>query len=159
MSNENIIIETSDLNGFNAMYRKEPVGVQGCPMGRGETVELAIADLHRRARIGMPAHIKAIDWALSQGYVMSVTDLQADDGEWDLERSSDREAIIEACRATDIPNVYIFRTKPEPGYLLTFSVIDEGVPDETVNDWTVPRDDAEQWRIDGEKAFELAVLS
>jgi hypothetical protein len=103
------------------------------------------------------AHHKAIDWALAQGYDMSVTDLYADDDEWDVEHSTKRQEIIEACEATDVPNVYIYRW--DGAYLLTFSVIDEGVPDETVNDWTVPRDDADPWRIEAAKDFERAVLS
>lgn len=118
----------------------------------------------RQPEPDLAAHIRGIDWALAQGYNMSVTDRCADEGEYDLVHSTDRAAIIEACQATDIPNVEIWRplvvdghTKHE--YLLTFSVIDEGIPDETVNDWTVPNDDAPAWRVTAEKAFSKAVLS
>jgi hypothetical protein len=90
----------------------------------------------------IPMHIHAIDWALDKGYVMSVTDLCADDGEWDVKYSADRAALIEACQATDIPNVHIFEHVPtSEGWgwrrITTFSVIDEGVPAETINDYTI----------------------
>jgi hypothetical protein len=104
------------------------------------------------------AHIKAIDWALAQGFNMSVTDLCCDEGEWDLEHSTDRAKLIDACQATDIPNVYIYKLEGmDQLYLLTFSVIDEGIPDETINDWTIPRDDSQLWRIEAARNFELAV--
>jgi hypothetical protein len=97
-------------------------------------------------------HIHAIRWALAQGYVMSVTDLCADDDEWDCEYSADEAEITACCSATDIPNAYIFEKvdcadgrgagdKDSEGncyrHISTFSVIDEGVPEETINDYTI----------------------
>ena len=109
------------------------------------------------------AHIAAIEWAIAKGYVLSVGDYSED--EYDLEYSANRAAILEAVQATDLPNVAIFRpnqtdTSAEAhgwDYLLTFSVIDDGIPEETVADWTIPRDDAAQWRIDAEREFDAVV--
>ena len=104
-------------------------------------------------------HIRAIDWALSKGYLMSVTDLccsvfndDPDDDEWDVEFSDDRAEIIAATEATDVPNVYIFESKTVNSHICTFSVIDEGQPDETINDYTVSDDpraqEFDQWFSD-----------
>lgn len=92
----------------------------------------------------IPMHTRAIDWALSKGWLISVTDLCCDDDEWDLEYSSDRDACHDAASATDIPNVHLFTAERE--HIMTFSVIDEGVPDETINDYTIARDDAPEWK-------------
>lgn len=102
------------------------------------------------------AHEIAIEWALSKGYCMSVCDYSSDVDEWDCEYSTDKAEIMECCRATELPNVSIFRGRD---YLLTFSVIDDGIPAESINDYTVPRDDAEQWRIDAYKEFDRTVYN
>lgn len=86
-------------------------------------------------------HIKAIDWAIAQGYTLSVTDVSADRGEWDVWRSHDRKAVIEACEATELPNVYIEKLDPDRNKYIrvaVFSVIDEGIPEETINDYISP---------------------
>jgi hypothetical protein len=79
-------------------------------------------------------HIKAIDWALTKGYLLSVRDYSED--EYDIELSQDRQAIIDACEATELPNVEIIDAWPV-GHkrIAVFSVIDEGIPDETINDY------------------------
>jgi hypothetical protein len=112
------------------------------------------------------AHEVAIDWALARGYNISVKD-RCQDNEWDVVHSHDRQEILDACEATDVPNVYIFNPmwNPEPGimhgichkYLLTFSVIDEGIPAETINDYTAPSAAAAEWRREAFAAFEKAI--
>lgn len=97
-----------------------------------------------------PIHIQAVDWALSKGYVMSVTDYccsvfndDPDDDEWDIQYSSDRAEILSAIDGTDLPNVYVFGIKfvgAERKHITTFSVIDEGIPEESINDYTIPRE-------------------
>ncbi|MGI9569584.1 MAG: hypothetical protein ACR2PH_07585 [Desulfobulbia bacterium] len=57
--NTDLNIETSELNGFNVMFKKSPgqLGINGCPMGRGSTVSIAMADLKRRTEIESPVII------------------------------------------------------------------------------------------------------
>ena len=114
------------------------------------------------------AHIKAIDWALAQGYALSVRDCSEED--YDLTLSQDRAAVIEACTDTELPSVEIHMpsapvegdentvTRRRWAYLLTFSVIDEGIPDETINDYTIPAE-TNTARHEAYKAFERAVYS
>ena len=52
-----LLFEKSELNGFNVMFKREPDEVRGCPMGRGRTVDAAIADLKRRTEIESPVTI------------------------------------------------------------------------------------------------------
>ena len=52
-----LVIDRSSLNGFNVMFKREPNQVRGCPMGRGVTVDAAIADLKRRVEIESPVII------------------------------------------------------------------------------------------------------
>ncbi|MCP4470472.1 MAG: hypothetical protein GY815_07265 [Gammaproteobacteria bacterium] len=128
------------------------------------------------------AHERAIDHFLAKGARISVRDLHGgkdedgnpehelfltsdqDEGgnpEYDLFLSNDRKHIIDACQATDLPILAVYLqpdTDTEYRYLLTFSVIDKGIPDETINDWTVPCDNADQWRIDAEKEFSSVVF-
>jgi hypothetical protein len=88
-------------------------------------------------------HIKAIDWALAKGYFLSVRDYSED--EYDIKLSQDRQAIIDACEATDLPNVHITEIEyfehlvpkaiKNRRRIAVFSVIDEGIPDETINDY------------------------
>jgi hypothetical protein len=88
-------------------------------------------------------HIKAIDWALAQGYFLSVRDYSEE--EFDLKLSQDRAEIIDACEATEMPNVYITEIEyfehlvpkaiKNRRRIAVFSVIDEGIPDETINDY------------------------
>lgn len=82
-------------------------------------------------------HIRAIDWALGEGYFISVRDYS--ETEFDIKRSQDRAAIIEAVEATELPNVYISVFIPIrlPAWrrIAVFSVIDEGEPLETINDY------------------------
>jgi len=79
-------------------------------------------------------HIQAIDWAIAQGYYLSVRDYSED--EFDLEDSQDRDAIIEACEATELPNVHIEkRGMYAKRRIAIFSVVDEGIPHETINDF------------------------
>lgn len=104
------------------------------------------------------AHIKAIDWAITKGAYISVRDYSEDD--YDLQMSNDRAAILAAIDATELPNVEIHMrdgTSIEYRYLLTFSVIDEGIPDETINDYTTPAGDASEWRLRAAADFERAV--
>jgi len=53
IANADLDIETSSLNGFNVMFRTPAgqMGINGCPMGRGITVNAAKADLKRRTEI------------------------------------------------------------------------------------------------------------
>lgn len=88
-------------------------------------------------------HIRAIDWALAKGYCMSVTDVSCevfcddpDDDEWDVKHSTDRMDIIEAAEGTDIANVHIFERADDATRIVCFSVIDEGEPSESINDYT-----------------------
>lgn len=95
----------------------------------------------------MEIHLKAIDWALAKGYRLSVTDYCIDlegPDDFDLYRSSDRDAIIEAIEATELPNVHII----DPKYnhtLAIFSVIDEGIPEETINDYSPAQGEFNDW--------------
>ena len=90
-----------------------------------------------------PMHERAIDWALGKGYSMSVRDYSCD--EYDCEFSQDRAEILEHAMGTDLPNVEIFSPKTDKdadekrrlwNYVCTFSIIDEGEPSETINDYT-----------------------
>jgi hypothetical protein len=99
-----------------------------------------------------PMHERAIDWALAKGYSMSVRDYSCDD--YDCKFSTDRAEILDHAMGTDLPNVEIFApTEHIKGcspdgiidrrtwkYVCTFSIIDEGVPEETINDYTVSSD-------------------
>jgi len=87
-------------------------------------------------------HITAIDWAIGQGYFIGVQDYSSELDEWDVRFSRDKAAIIEAIEATELPNVVIFKKVISAVHageaykrLATFSVIDEGHPDETINDY------------------------
>jgi len=113
------------------------------------------------------AHERALDWALGKDARISVRDYQGDedaDGnpEYDCFLSTDRKEIIEAIEGTEMPNVEIYLqpdAKSPFAYLLTFSVIDEGIPDETICDWTIPAGNAAPWRIAAEKEFDRAVFA
>ena len=113
------------------------------------------------------AHERAIDWALGRKAKISVRDYAADDDEdgnpeYDVFLSSNRKEIIDGINGTDIPNVEIYLQPSKEDiyrYLLTFSVIDEGIPDETICDWTVPTEKAAPWRIAAEKEFDKAVFA
>ena len=52
-ADDELDIERSSLNGFNVMFKGNvmPLGINGCPMGRGVTVDAAKADLKRRTEI------------------------------------------------------------------------------------------------------------
>lgn len=91
-----------------------------------------------------PIHERAVEWAIERGYYLSVTDLccsifndDPDDDEWDVKHSQDKAAIMDAIDATDIPNVHIFLSADDASRQIVFSVINEGVPDETINDYTL----------------------
>ena len=100
-------------------------------------------------------HIKAIDWAISKGYFISVTDMCADVDEWDVKHSQDRKELIDACEATEIPNVWIHKyvewvdhnKASRKGYkrVAIFSVIDDGIPDETICDYTPAEGEFNDW--------------
>lgn len=83
-------------------------------------------------------HERAIDWAIAQGYYLSVTDISCEPDEWDVWLSQDRKEVIDACEATELPNVSIYRKRPSGKYarIAVFSVIDEGTPEETINDYS-----------------------
>jgi hypothetical protein len=97
-----------------------------------------------------PMHERAIDWALAKSCSMSVRDYSCDD--YDCKFSTDRAEILDHAMGTDLPNVEIFAprqinfdTEAKPSrrkweYVCTFSIIDEGVPEETINDYTVSSD-------------------
>lgn len=94
----------------------------------------------------MPIHIKAIDWALAQGYVICVGDYSETD--WDISFSSDRAAIIAAVEATELPNVTIYNKRRSGKHhrIAVFSVIDEGWPSQTINDYVAkPFGEFEHW--------------
>lgn len=59
ITDDEIDIERSSLNGFNIMFKASPasLGINGCPMGRGITVDAAKADLKRRTEIESPVTI------------------------------------------------------------------------------------------------------
>ncbi len=83
-------------------------------------------------------HIRAIDWALARGYVLSVRDYSEDYSEetCDVWRSDNRKEIIEATEATEMPNVHILEPVGNKyRRIAIFSVIDEGIPEETINDY------------------------
>ena len=91
-----------------------------------------------------PIHERAVEWALGLGYFISVTDISCDvfsedpaDDEWDIKHSTDKAEIMAAIEGTDLPNVYIFTEADDKTYQFAFSVIDEGVPLETINDYTM----------------------
>lgn len=93
----------------------------------------------------MHIHLKAIDWALAKGYRLSVTDYCIDlegPDDFDLYLSSDRDAIIEAIEATEMPNVHI---NSHDGSIAIFSVIDEGIPEETINDYSPAQGEFNDW--------------
>ena len=103
-----------------------------------------------------PMHHRAIDWAIEKGYFLSVTDLSCDvfmddpeDDEWDIKHSQDRQALIDAAEGTDIANVHIFERADDSARITVFSVIDEGIPGETINDYTISDDplsvEFDQW--------------
>ena len=87
-------------------------------------------------------HIKAIDWALAQGYSISVSDYCED--EYDVLLCRDRVEILGAVEGTELPNVFIHKPSVKsPGKwvrVAVFSVIDEGIPDETINDYVAQPD-------------------
>jgi hypothetical protein len=118
-------------------------------------------------------HIRAVDWALDKGYVISVQDYCCEADEWDCEYSRDRAKILEAIDGTELPNVYILepfiehktrisgdKTKKiiQSNYrhITTFSVIDEGTPSETINDFSCGPNSGEfdQWISDAWKDYE-----
>ena len=92
----------------------------------------------------IPMHIRAVDWALIKGFYISVNDYCCEPDEWDVQQSNDRDEILDAINGTEIPNVYIYEKlnqsndDRDPAYrhITTFSVIDEGNPSETINDYT-----------------------
>ena len=93
-----------------------------------------------------PMHHRAIDWAIDKGYVLSVQDYECNPDprmtdEWDVQYTRNRADIIAACDATELPNVTIYQTFG-PGHkrITTFSVIDEGIPSEAINDYTCSDD-------------------
>ncbi len=92
----------------------------------------------------MNIHLKAIDWALGKGYCLSVCDVSSPIGEWDIEKSTDRAEIIEAIEATELPNVHIVDPKYNHA-LAVFSVIDEGIPEETINDYAPATGEFNDW--------------
>ncbi len=102
-------------------------------------------------------HIKAIDWALALDYFISVRDVSED--AFDIKWSQDRAAIIDAIEGTELPNVFITdksdpestqtdtgQTRNKYRRVAVFSVIDEGEPDETINDYIDrPGGEFDQW--------------
>lgn len=93
--------------------------------------------------VPLAIHKKAVMWALCKNYVISVTDYSAEADEWDIEDSRNYHEILAAIEATELPNVYIYDvttmldgTEAARKRIVAFSVIDEGQPDETINDYT-----------------------
>ena len=101
-------------------------------------------------------YTKAIDWALSQEYQLSVHDY-SEPGEYDCKYSTDRQAIIDCIEGTELPNVEIHNKHSQ--YLLTFSVIIDGNPDEYINDYTMPNERADRWRQRAAQQFEKAIYA
>ena len=94
----------------------------------------------------IPMHHRAIDWAIDKGYVLSVQDYECNPDprmtdEWDVQYTRSRADIIAACDGTELPNVTIYQSVG-PGHkrITTFSVIDEGIPGDAINDYTVSDD-------------------
>ncbi len=52
-----LLYENPRAGYYTVMFKREPAGVNGCPMGRGETVDAALADLKRRVEIESPVII------------------------------------------------------------------------------------------------------
>jgi hypothetical protein len=98
------------------------------------------------------AHEVAVDWALARGYNISVGDYN--EIELDLEHSEDRDEIIKAILATDMPNAYIYDYRHK--YLFTFSVVAENSPGETISDYTIPAT-PDEWLCSAFEAFEKAI--
>jgi hypothetical protein len=98
----------------------------------------------------IPMHERAIDWAIAQGYYLSVRDYYEE--EFDVRHSQDRKEVIDACEATELPNVYIGRrqNRLDPNDIFydsvaVFSVIDEGIPDETICDYVPATGEFNDW--------------
>ena len=107
-----------------------------------------------------PIHVDAIDWALSQGYLLSVRDYSED--EYDVKLSADRAEILDIVQNIELPNVFIHQRmqneetgKPSYRRVAVFSVIDEGFPAETINDYVCKAgSEFDNWWHEWQSAFD-----
>ena len=77
------------------------------------------------------AHLHLIKFALKQGHVISVWDGE----EWQVKRSSSYKAIKEAIDSVEESELVI---RNKEGERLGWArIIDQGIPDETVSDYTL----------------------